>query len=107
MSQFQRGTHEFFKIEPITNPIKNEAEIALMERGLANLPNPSARDILASQGRIITLKIGQTKIAHRCPKSRMVMVIDFNETSKSYRLFNGNINEYECDCGTIFRKEVQ
>lgn len=97
-----KGTHDFFKIEPISNPVKNVAEINLLEKSMAQLPQPTAKDLIP--GKIIILKAGQTKIGHRCPKSRILTVIDFNETSGNFRLFNNNVMEFECDCGTIFRK---
>lgn len=58
--------------------------------GLINLP------------KIIILKPGQTKVNHRCPKTKMSTVIDLHESG--FRAANNTMAEFECDCGQIFSK---
>lgn len=73
----------------------------LIKKSLANLPDSPA--YLLDVPKIIFLKRGQTKIAHRCSKAKMVIVIDLHDSK--FRQFNApTIDEYTCDCGVVFRK---
>lgn len=71
------------------------------KRSLDRLPKLPAS--LMGVPKIVFLSPGQSKINHRCPKAKMSVVITLHSTSA--RQFNSSvIDEYVCDCGTIFRK---